>query len=56
MDVKSLTKNELMDLRGKLIKRIAAAADRVSLIDRHLDLIGSDELESDLTQSEPVEG
>jgi hypothetical protein len=56
MDVKSLTKNELMDLRGKLIKRIAAAADRVSLVDRQPDIIRYDELKSDLIQSESVEG
>jgi hypothetical protein len=50
--IQSLTRNELLDLRDKLIKQIASAADRVSLIDRQLDVIRSNELESDLIQSE----
>jgi len=54
MKIQSLTKAELLELRDKLIKRLAALADRIGLIDRRLDVIRSNELEEAIMSAEPI--
>lgn len=52
LQIKYMNKAELIKLRELLIKRIASAADRISLIDSRLAVIRSNELEVDLLQAE----
>ena len=48
LKVKYINKYELIQVREQLIKRIALAADRISLIDRRLELKGNDLEESSI--------